>query len=95
MRTTETITTHPGEILDRDLLARDRHPCRLFPGLYRLDACLSEDMVDQLRKCIRTNLDCADICDTTAGAVPPHRVRLQPHPSHAPDLPRGVPLLRG
>lgn len=29
------------------------------------DACLSEDMVADLRYCIRTNLDCADICDTT------------------------------
>jgi hypothetical protein len=30
------------------------------------DACLSEDMVTDLTKCIRTNLDCADICATTA-----------------------------
>ncbi len=26
------------------------------------DACLAEDMVAQLRQCIRLNLDCADIC---------------------------------
>jgi hypothetical protein len=31
--------------------------------------CLSEDMVAELTKCIRTNLDCADICTTTTGAV--------------------------
>jgi len=30
------------------------------------DACLSEDMVADLTKCIRTNLDCADICATTS-----------------------------
>ncbi len=30
------------------------------------DACLSEEMVAELRYCIRRNLDCADICDTTA-----------------------------
>jgi hypothetical protein len=30
------------------------------------DACLAEDMVDQLRRCIRLNLDCAAICRTTA-----------------------------
>jgi hypothetical protein len=30
------------------------------------DACLAEDMVAELRYCIRTNLDCADICNTTA-----------------------------
>ena len=29
------------------------------------DACLAEDMVAQLRRCIRLNLDCADICGTT------------------------------
>ncbi len=29
------------------------------------DACLSEDMVAELNKCIRTNADCADVCDTT------------------------------
>lgn len=30
------------------------------------DACLAEDMVADLRQCIRLNLDCADICATTA-----------------------------
>lgn len=30
------------------------------------DACLAEDMVDKLKQCIRLNLDCADICSTTA-----------------------------
>lgn len=29
------------------------------------DACLSEDMVAELTTCIRTNMDCADICNTT------------------------------
>lgn len=29
------------------------------------DACLAEDMVAELRYCIRTDLDCADICTTT------------------------------
>ena len=29
------------------------------------DACLAEDMVSDLRACIRTNTDCADICTTT------------------------------
>ena len=30
------------------------------------DACLSEEHVGDLRKCIRLNLDCADMCETTA-----------------------------
>ena len=29
------------------------------------DACLREEMVAELRRCIRTDLDCADICLTT------------------------------
>jgi len=36
------------------------------------DACLSEDMVGQLTKCIRTDLDCADICAATARVLSRH-----------------------
>ncbi|WP_229403224.1 four-helix bundle copper-binding protein [Micromonospora okii] len=36
------------------------------------DACLSEDMVADLTKCVRTNLDCADICETTARVLSRH-----------------------
>jgi uncharacterized membrane protein len=36
------------------------------------DACLSEDMVAELTKCVRTNLDCADICETTARVLSRH-----------------------
>jgi hypothetical protein len=36
------------------------------------DACLSEDMVAELTKCIRTNLDCADVCGTTARVLTRH-----------------------
>ncbi|PYF97823.1 protein of unknown function [Georgenia satyanarayanai] len=75
MRTAEMITTHPGEIgLDRDLLARavDALVACSQACTACADACLSEDMVDQLRTCIRTNLDCADICDTTARVLSRH-----------------------
>jgi hypothetical protein len=30
------------------------------------DACLAEPSVADLTRCIRLNLDCADVCDTTA-----------------------------
>lgn len=30
------------------------------------DACLAEEMVAELRRCIRLDLDCADVCTTTA-----------------------------
>ena len=33
------------------------------------DACLSEDDVAAMAKCIRLNLDCADICAATARVV--------------------------
>ena len=33
------------------------------------DACLAEDMVKDLRQCIRMNLDCADICNATGRIV--------------------------
>lgn len=29
------------------------------------DACLAEEMADMLARCIRTDLDCADICNVT------------------------------
>lgn len=36
------------------------------------DACLSEDSVADLTKCIRTNLDCADVCTTTSRVLSRH-----------------------
>jgi hypothetical protein len=36
------------------------------------DACLSEDMVAELTKCIRADLDCADICTTTGNILSRH-----------------------
>jgi hypothetical protein len=36
------------------------------------DACLSEQNVAEMVTCIRTNLDCADICDTTGRVLSRH-----------------------
>ena len=36
------------------------------------DACLSEEMVAGLTTCIRTNMDCADVCDTTGRVLSRH-----------------------
>lgn len=33
------------------------------------DACLGEDQVAHLRRCIRTDLDCADVCEATLRLV--------------------------
>src|SRR5690625_2726000 len=36
------------------------------------DSCLSEESVGALSKCIRTDLDCADVCETTGRVVSRH-----------------------
>ena len=36
------------------------------------DGCLGEDRVAELTKCIRTETDCADICDTTGRVLSRH-----------------------
>lgn len=41
------------------------------------DACLGEDKMEQLKQCIRLNLDCADICDA-AGHVASRRTGSNP-----------------
>ncbi|MCA2219048.1 four-helix bundle copper-binding protein [Jidongwangia harbinensis] len=69
------LETYPAEInLDRDRLAvaiealiACSQACTACA-----DACLSEDMVAELTKCIRTDLDCADICATTARVLSRH-----------------------
>ncbi len=52
---------------DRDLLAECIEACFACAQTCTAcaDACLAEDMVAELRACIRLNLDCADICDST------------------------------
>lgn len=42
------------------------------------DACLAEEMVADLRLCIRTDLDCADVCSATG-----HIVARQTEPNTA------------
>jgi hypothetical protein len=64
----EMLDTHPwpGHV-DRETLAACIEAC--FECAQSCtscaDACLSEDGVADLRKCIRLDLDCADICDAT------------------------------
>ena len=36
------------------------------------DACLGESQIDMLKRCIRLNLDCADICATTGNILSRH-----------------------
>lgn len=72
---TAMIKSHPGTIdLDTALLATaiDAAVTCSQTCTACADACLSEDMVAQLGKCIRTDLDCADICATTARVLSRH-----------------------
>ena len=75
MRTAEMMNSYPAEInLDPDLLARtiDTLVACAQACTACADACLSEETVAELRKCIRTDLDCADICAATARVLSRH-----------------------
>ena len=64
----EMLETHPWEgHVDRQVLAECIEACFECAQACTscADACLSEDEVAELRKCIRLDLDCADICDAT------------------------------
>lgn len=75
MRAQQMLDTYPKSInLDRALIAQCievlvdcSQACTACA-----DACLSEDRVAELVKCVRTNLDCADICDITARILSRH-----------------------
>jgi len=74
--TAEMLRTYPRDLgnVDTEVLQRCIDAC--FECVKSCtacaDACLSEDMVADLTKCIRTNLDCADICDTTGRVLSRH-----------------------
>jgi hypothetical protein len=75
MQVREMLRTHPdvkGGI--NDALVRCIEECydRAQMCVSCADACLAEDMVQELTQCIRLNLDCADVC-TTTGAISSRR----------------------
>lgn len=75
MRTAEMLNTYPAQInLDHVLLtnAIDALVSCAQACTACADACLSEETVAELRKCIGSNLDCADICTTTARVLSRH-----------------------
>ena len=76
MTTRAMITTHPNPTgdLDVDKLAEaiDAALACAQTCTACADACLSEDMVAELTKCIRTNLDCADLCEATGRVLSRH-----------------------
>src|SRR3954452_19621013 len=69
MQTKEMIATHPdvrGNINQALIDAIDAAYACAQTCTSCADACLAEEMVAELRQCIRLNLDCADICVATA-----------------------------
>ncbi|MEV0727220.1 four-helix bundle copper-binding protein [Polymorphospora sp. NPDC050346] len=68
--------SHPGEFggLDRALLntAVDASVACAQACTACADACLSEEQVAALTVCIRINLDCADLCETTSRVLSRH-----------------------
>ena len=65
------LETYPRDFnVDADVLARCIDECYACAETCTLcaDDCLSEQNVQSLVKCIRLNLDCADVC-TAAGRV--------------------------
>ncbi|MEH1098057.1 four-helix bundle copper-binding protein [Micromonospora sp. CPCC 205561] len=73
--TKSMLDTYPESInLDRDALAAVIEALNACAQACTAcaDACLSEDMVAELTKCVRTNLDCADICTTTSRVLSRH-----------------------
>ena len=73
---TTMLETYPADLgdVDRHALARAIEECFSCSQACTAcaDACLSESDVAMLAKCIRENLDCADICDTTGRVLSRH-----------------------
>jgi hypothetical protein len=67
--TNQMMKTHPDlKSLDTNLLTKCIDACMECSEACTAcaDACMSEEMIAELTKCIRLNLDCADISATTA-----------------------------
>ncbi|MDX3229246.1 four-helix bundle copper-binding protein [Streptomyces sp. ME19-01-6] len=72
----EMLNTYPADLggVDREAMAKCIEECIACAQACTAcaDACLSEGMVGELTKCIRTDMDCADICNTTGAVLSRH-----------------------
>ncbi|OXM75125.1 MULTISPECIES: four-helix bundle copper-binding protein [Amycolatopsis] len=74
----EMLDTYPADLgqVDRAQLVRCVEACLACAQACTAcaDACMSEpdERLPELRKCIRSNVDCADVCDTTARILSRH-----------------------
>jgi hypothetical protein len=72
MTVSEIIERHPrASSLDRDLMLRCIDDCFECAATCTgcADACLGEADVVELVRCVRLNLDCADVCDAAGRVV--------------------------
>lgn len=71
MSVQEIIRTHPQAADDADALTRCIEECFTCAATCTscADACLGEETVRELVRCIRLNLDCAGICAATGGVL--------------------------
>ncbi|WP_149182232.1 four-helix bundle copper-binding protein [Streptomyces sp. TRM49041] len=73
----DMLRTYPADLgqVDRQKLIRCIEECATCAQACSAcaDACLSEPQgLDMLAKCIRTNMDCADICQVTGAVLSRH-----------------------
>lgn len=75
-QTTAILDAYPADLggIDREALAACIDACVMCAQACTAcaDACLSEEMVAELGKCIRTDLDCADVCEVTGRVLSRH-----------------------
>lgn len=75
-QTTAMLDAYPADLgqIDKNALAACIDACFSCAQTCTAcaDACLSEEMVADLAKCIRSDLDCADICETTGRVLSRH-----------------------
>ena len=72
MHVREMLDTHPREVaVDKNALIRCIEECYACAQSCTscADACLGESQVQQLVRCIRLNLDCADVCAATGALL--------------------------
>lgn len=80
MAINQMIRTHPHAAnVDVEALARCIDECFSCAATCTscADACLGEETVRELVRCIRLNLDCADVCDAT-GRIASRQTEPQP-----------------
>ena len=78
MHTSEMASAHPRGSTSAELIAciDECYACSQACTACA-DACLAEEDVAELRRCIRLNLDCADVC-AAAGAVLTRQTETEP-----------------